>query len=184
MRLVGETGQESCSLDLHHCAGSLIIELLFGCQNQMKIVLTGATGFIGGAVLQQCIAKPSISTIFVLTRRDLPKDLSSSPKVTVILHDDFMSWPDSLLEQLRGAEGCIWCVGGRATSFPDVATARKVCVDFTLAAARKFKTALASQMGEGRKFHFVFCSGWGAEMDPGKRFWMLADTRRIKVCYM
>jgi nucleoside-diphosphate-sugar epimerase len=148
---------------------------------QNEDLLTGATGFIGGAVLKQCIASPSISTVFVLTRRDLPKDLSSSPKVKVILHDDFLSWPDSVLEPLKGAEGCIWCVGGRATSFPDVATARKVSVDFTLAAARKFSTVLASQIGDSRKFHFVFCSGWGAEMDPHKRLWMLADTRRIKV---
>lgn len=65
--------------------------LAYCYQDRMKIILTGATGFIGGAVLKQCIATPSISTVFVLTRRDLPKDLSSSPKVKVILHDDFLS---------------------------------------------------------------------------------------------
>ena len=74
----------------------------------MKIIITGATGFVGGEVARQAIADPKISHAFVLTRKPLPDEFSKNEKVTVIEHKDFSSYPPELLEQLTGAEGCIW----------------------------------------------------------------------------
>ena len=74
----------------------------------MKVIITGATGFIGGEVVKQCIKCPSITSVLVLSRRDLPKELSQDPKVKVLIHTDFSSYPPSLLEQLEGADGCVW----------------------------------------------------------------------------
>jgi hypothetical protein len=31
--------------------------------------------------------------------------------VNVIIHNDFSNYPQELLEQLKGAEGCVWAVG-------------------------------------------------------------------------
>ena len=73
----------------------------------MKVILTGATGFIGREVLQQCLAHPSITSLVVLTRRKLPDDVSS-PQLQTIVHDNFLSYPDSVLSQLSGADACIW----------------------------------------------------------------------------
>lgn len=42
-------------------------------------------------------------------------------------------------------------IGGRATQFPDVETARKVSVDYTLAAAKAF-SGLASKLPEVSEF--------------------------------
>lgn len=72
-------------------------------------------------------------------------------------------------------------LGGRATQFPDVETARKVSVDYTLAAAKAFIDELAPKLPESQKFRFVFCSGKFAEWDQDKSLLMLADTRKIKV---
>jgi uncharacterized protein YbjT (DUF2867 family) len=74
----------------------------------MKIIITGVTGFIGGEILRQAIADPAITAVFTLSRKPLPDALARLPKVTSIIHKDFAEYPKSLLEQLRGAEACIW----------------------------------------------------------------------------
>ncbi|OTA92583.1 hypothetical protein M434DRAFT_387111 [Hypoxylon sp. CO27-5] len=147
----------------------------------MKIIITGATGFVGSEVVRQAIADEKITHAFVLTRKPLPEDLAKNPKLTVIEHKDFSTYPPELLSQLAGAEGCVWALGGRATQFPNVETARKVSVDYTLAAAKAFIDELAPKLPEPQKFRFVFCSGKFAEWDQDKSLLMLADTRKIKV---
>jgi hypothetical protein len=83
----------------------------------MKLIVTGATGFIGSEVLRQCIANPGVTSVLVVSRREPAKELMASPKVKVILHEDFSEWPTSLLEQLEGAEGCIWYLNGNWKPF-------------------------------------------------------------------
>lgn len=51
----------------------------------MKLILTGSTGMIGKEVFSQCIHNQAITSIIVLTRRSLPSDYPSSPKVKVVL---------------------------------------------------------------------------------------------------
>jgi len=148
----------------------------------MKVIVTGATGFVGGEVLRQCIRNPATTSIIVITRKELSPEVTNNSKVKVIIHKDFAEYPESLLRELTGAEACLWAIGGRASNFPDIATATKVSVDYTLAAANAFAKSLAPELGEGKKFRFVYCSGMWAELDQSKSLWMLGDTRRIKVC--
>ena len=74
----------------------------------MRVFLTGATGFIGGEVLTQALAHPSITSLICLSRRALPESVTTNPKVKVIILSDFMSYPPKILAQLEGAESCIW----------------------------------------------------------------------------
>jgi uncharacterized protein YbjT (DUF2867 family) len=74
----------------------------------MKFILTGCTGFIGGEVLSQCTRNPAITSIVALSRRNLPNDISSNPKVQVVIMNDFNSYTDDVLEHLSGADACIW----------------------------------------------------------------------------
>jgi hypothetical protein len=56
------------------------------------------------------INTPAITTVSVLARRPVPQ-ADGHEKVKVIIQKDFSSYPDELLEQLRGAEGCVWAQG-------------------------------------------------------------------------
>jgi uncharacterized protein YbjT (DUF2867 family) len=76
----------------------------------MHIILTGATGQCGAAVLQYCLSSPAITRISILSRRPVPL-VEGHAKAAVILHEDFTQYPQSLLDKLKGAEGCIWALG-------------------------------------------------------------------------
>jgi thioester reductase-like protein len=74
----------------------------------MKFVLTGCTGFIEGEVLYQCLRNPSITSVVALTRRKLPESLTSNPKLKEVIMKDFNVYPESVLNELSGADVCIW----------------------------------------------------------------------------
>ncbi|MCJ1384761.1 hypothetical protein MMC17_007879 [Xylographa soralifera] len=147
----------------------------------MKVILCGATGLVGGEVLIQCLTNEAITSILALTRRPLAKELLANPKVSNILHEDFSHYPDSLIEQLTGAKACIWAIGGMNAKFPNPTIARTVNVEYTHAAAHFFATNVAPALSPtGRKFRFVYCSGWRTENDLEKPLWWMQDSRRVK----
>jgi uncharacterized protein YbjT (DUF2867 family) len=75
----------------------------------MKLIITGASGFIGGEVLSRALNSPSITSVIALLRRPLPDSPHlSNPKLKVVVLEDFNTYPPSVLEQLDGAEACIW----------------------------------------------------------------------------
>jgi uncharacterized protein YbjT (DUF2867 family) len=71
----------------------------------MKVILAGATGFIGREVLDQCLKNASISAIVAISRSELQ---IVDPKLKVINIDDFLVYPESLLEHIKNADACIW----------------------------------------------------------------------------
>ncbi|KAI6263128.1 hypothetical protein MCOR29_009408 [Pyricularia oryzae] len=145
----------------------------------MKVIVTGCTGLVGGALLRECIGNPRITHAFALTRKALPTDVADNEKITVIQHEDFASYPPELLQKLAGAEACLWAIGGTVRQLGgDAEYCRKVNVDFTLAAAKAFVNGELA--GSQNKFRFVFCSGKFAEWDQDKWLPFLGDTRRIK----
>ena len=64
---------------------------------------------------------------------------------------------------------------------PDNETARKVSIDYTLAAAGAFGQDAALEDGKAKKFRFVYCSGGAAERDQTRTLWFMQDYRRIRV---
>lgn len=76
----------------------------------MKIILTGATGFIGGEVLRQLLQHPSITLITVITRRPLPDELGS-PKIRQVMckqEFEWLEWGPAMMRWVDGHEACIW----------------------------------------------------------------------------
>jgi hypothetical protein len=71
-------------------------------------------------------------------------------------------------------------LGGIPSRFPDLATARKVNIDFPLAGSQAFISAL-TPLPKRQKFNFVYCSGRAARRDLEKKYWFFNDARKIKV---
>lgn len=74
----------------------------------MKFILTGCTGFIGSEVLSQCLRNPAVTSVIALSRRNLPDTISKDPKLQVVVMKDFKTYPESVLEDLSGADTAIW----------------------------------------------------------------------------
>jgi uncharacterized protein YbjT (DUF2867 family) len=79
----------------------------------MKLILIGATGFVGTECLRLALQNPAFTEIVALARRDvkLPEDSSDNDKArftTVKLEDMGNDYPSGVKEKLRGADACIW----------------------------------------------------------------------------
>lgn len=78
----------------------------------MHLILTGATGLVGSATLDAMLKMKDITKISVLSRRPVPLAAhGNDPRVQVLLHQDFGSYPPELLSQLNGANGAVWALG-------------------------------------------------------------------------
>jgi uncharacterized protein YbjT (DUF2867 family) len=64
----------------------------------MKVIVTGATGFVGKAVLKKSIEDQRIDEVLILSRRDIHADLSGHPKVEVLIRKDFSTYPTPLTD--------------------------------------------------------------------------------------
>jgi uncharacterized protein YbjT (DUF2867 family) len=80
----------------------------------MHLVLTGATGLVGSAVLQQMIVNQSVSKVSILSRRPVAQ-AEGHEKVKVIIHKNYAEYPPQLLEQLKDVDGVVWAQGISAT---------------------------------------------------------------------
>ena len=155
----------------------------------MKILLTGATGFIGNEILDQCIKHNYIQHIYCLTRKTLDAKYATHRKVTQVIHEDFSEYPEHLLNKLAnyGIEGCIWVLGGKTNQFKDKEEAERVVIHFPIQAAEAFAKGLATKLDPnappGKQkfpFRFIFMSGWGAEQNQFRSLWVWADSRKMK----
>ena len=143
----------------------------------MKVAVTGSSGFIGQDILSQCLANPMITSVIAVSRRQL---LVSSPKLRTVIHDDFSSYPSSLMSELQDADACIYALGTVSPSKPEFN--RRVNMDYTISAAKAFakSAALHTSGRQGKKFRFVYCSGTFTERDQGKHLWIMSQNRKMR----
>ena len=83
------------------------------------LILTGATGLVGSAVLVNLIARPAteVSKVTILGRREHPL-VKDNPRFESIVHKDFNTYDAELLERMKGASGVIWAQGISITAVP------------------------------------------------------------------
>lgn len=123
------------------------------------IIVTGATGMAGSAILAECLASPAVAKVSVLSRRPV-KLAEGNPKANVVLHSEYGSYPKSILDQLRGATGCIWAQGKSQLGMTE-ADYTSLTHDWPIAAAKAFADLPTDQA----KMKFVYISGEGADME-------------------
>jgi uncharacterized protein YbjT (DUF2867 family) len=75
--------------------------------NQLKVVMFGATGMVGYAVLQECLQNPDVSEILSVSRKTTGV---KHPKYRELLHADLFDLKP-IAKQLQGFDACFYTVG-------------------------------------------------------------------------
>jgi hypothetical protein len=135
----------------------------------MKIILTGATGFVGGEVLRQLLTDPAVSEVTCLGRRtiELP-----SPKLKSIILGDFANYDPILIKNLMHYDGCIWALGGKAKEAASAEEFRKITHTYPI----EFARAMIGRIT--RPFRFCYLSSIGADPDGKASFSFKKQTRQ------
>ena len=124
-------------------------------QSQIRLVIVGATGMVGGYALRCAVEHPAVGCVTAIGRRKLG---ISHPKLVEVEHRDFGDCL-ALSEVLRGQSAVVFCLGVYTGAVPD-AELRKITVDYTIEFARVLHDSSPDAA-------FSFLSGSGA--DPTER---------------
>jgi uncharacterized protein YbjT (DUF2867 family) len=116
-----------------------------------RIVVTGASGMIGGLVLRYALDHAAVAEVTSVGRR--PGGVAH-PKLTEVTHDDFTRF-DAVGPALEGQDAAIWCLGVYTGAVPDDEF-RRITTDFTVAFAEAFEAACPDAA-------VCFLSGQGAD---------------------
>ncbi|PQE27689.1 nucleoside-diphosphate-sugar epimerase protein [Rutstroemia sp. NJR-2017a BBW] len=153
----------------------------------MKLIIAGPTGFVATEVIKQGLSHPAITSIVALARRttSIPQDLdpaADATKLKSVVCDDFENYPESVKQELAGADACICCID---QSFRLIAItpsqlntmspeeARKICFDYTVSGLKTI-TKLPRNTAT-KPFRFLYVSGANAERDQTKKPWLIGD---------
>jgi hypothetical protein len=98
---------------------------------QIRLVIVGPTGMVGGYALRYALDHPSVGVVTVIGRRKLG---ISHPKLREVLHSDFGDC-SALAKPLSDQGAAIFCLGVYTGAVPD-AEFRKITVDYTIEFAR------------------------------------------------
>ena len=74
---------------------------------RMKVILTGATGMVGEAVLLECLDNPAVERVCSISRRSCDR---THPKLTELPIPDFRDL-SAIETKLSGYDACFYCAG-------------------------------------------------------------------------
>ncbi|EXK26260.1 hypothetical protein FOMG_17162 [Fusarium oxysporum f. sp. melonis 26406] len=132
----------------------------------MKLIVTGANGYVGSEIIRQSLKLPQVSSVVAVSRKLVSPPAGTLPaRFESVVVPDYGTYPDHVRDIFRGADACIWTVGITPMVYGslDSAQARKICVDDTLAG---LQTMVESSTN--KPFRFLYMSGADAETDQTK----------------
>ncbi|TVY45275.1 hypothetical protein LSUB1_G000465 [Lachnellula subtilissima] len=142
----------------------------------MKLIVAGSTGFVATEVIRQALSNPAITSIKALARRPTDVPQNSGPgadvsKLKSVVCDNFEEYPESVKQELAGADACIWLIAITPSQISKMTflEARKICLDYTVKGLETM-TPVAST-----PFRFLYTSGANSERDATKKPWVLGD---------
>lgn len=126
----------------------------------MKVIVFGATGMVGQAVVRQCLLEDRVTSVLIVGRSSAGV---SDPKVEELIHGDFLDF-SSVATELTGYDACFFCLGVSAAGMSEPAY-RRVTYFMTMAAARELAERNA-------KMRFLYISGAGTDStEHGRTMW-------------
>ncbi|TCD61171.1 hypothetical protein EIP91_008815, partial [Steccherinum ochraceum] len=146
----------------------------------MRLLLTGATGAGGLNIYRAALNDPSITSITLLLRSEMPSwavlPANASEKTTTIIHFDFTSYPPEVASRLAQHDACIWALGISSNGVKE-ADYTRITYEYTMALVKALKEAgVGNDRPADKPFRFVYFSG--AMADPtGKSGQMWARVK-------
>jgi len=122
-----------------------------------RVIISGATGMVGGCALRVCLGDPAVSTVTVVGRRGAGV---KHVRLVEVIHDDFMDYT-AVSDALQGHDVVLYCLGAYTGAVPDDEF-RRITVDYTVALAEALR---AQSPGAS----FCFLSGQGADQTEQSR---------------
>ncbi|KAI0455124.1 NAD(P)-binding protein [Xylaria acuta] len=136
----------------------------------MKLIVSGATGFVGKEIIRQSLSHPKIATVVALARSPVaaPEKLpegGDSSKLKSIVIQDYTVYPDEVKREFSGADACIWTVAitPSKSKMYDFEEVKRICHTSAIAGLRSIHEA-----GTATPFRFLYMSGAAAERDQTK----------------
>ena len=88
----------------------------------MKLVVSGASGYVGSEIVRQALADPRITSLIALSRSaiKLPDNLNDSAdvgKFQNVLVEDYGTYSDEAKRAFEGVDAVLWWVSGFPTFF-------------------------------------------------------------------
>jgi uncharacterized protein YbjT (DUF2867 family) len=124
----------------------------------MRVLLFGASGTAGGAVLQACLDTPQVKEVRAIVRRPLGR---MAPKLREFRHTNYQDYV-AVADAFRGVNTCMFCLGTSVTQVTKQQFVR-ISHDYAVAAAKMLKTE-----SPGSAFHYI--SGKGTRPES-RAFW-------------
>jgi len=125
----------------------------------VKIIVFGATGMVGQAVLVECLADPAVDEVLVVGRTSVGR---REDKLREVLQPDFLDFADRA-DDFTGADGCLFCLGVSSVGMSE-ADYRRTTKGIALAAAVLAEVAPESVFG--------YISGMGTDStERGRVMW-------------
>jgi uncharacterized protein YbjT (DUF2867 family) len=116
-----------------------------------RVVITGASGMVGGYALRYALQNPSIEQVVSVGRKPLG---ISHPKLNEVRHPDFADC-SGLAQALSGLHAAVFCLG-TYTGAVSATEMRTITVDYALEFARVLRASSPEAA-------FAFLSGNGAD---------------------
>lgn len=100
-----------------------------------RVLVTGASGLAGGAVLEQCLKDPRISAVTAVGRRSLDVE---HPKLTQVVHTDFAD-QSAIVSHYEELDAVYYCLGISQSDVRDEKRYREITYDYAMETARRLK---------------------------------------------
>lgn len=78
----------------------------------MKLIVSGATGFVATEIIRQGLGRPDVTSLVVLSRKPISPpsvDATSAAKLKQVLIKDYAEYSDDVKKEFADATACIWC---------------------------------------------------------------------------
>jgi uncharacterized protein YbjT (DUF2867 family) len=133
---------------------------------QIKVLLFGASGMLGTAVLRECLADPQVAGVVTVGRT---VSALHSAKLEEIVHADLTSY-GAIESSLGDLDACFFCLGVSSAGLSEAAYSH-VTYDYTLAAANTLVRL-------NPRLTFIYVSGAGTDSSgAGRVMWARVKGR-------